>query len=149
MSLKVGWCVSPQLGAAPKHGADGVEDQPRAVQRRELAGAVVLRRDLDEVHADHVAARADRQQDRLGLVVAEAAGLGRAGARRDARVEGVDVEGDVRVDARLEVLDELVHERVLRLLAPEDLHLSLIHISEPTRLGMISYAVFCLKKKKK
>src|SRR5450756_2754588 len=29
------------------------------------------------------------------------------------------------------------------------LQLSLIHISEPTRLGMISYAVFCLKKKKK
>src|SRR5450756_2834438 len=27
--------------------------------------------------------------------------------------------------------------------------LSLIHISEPTRLGMISYAVFCLKKKQK
>src|SRR5450756_2947526 len=27
--------------------------------------------------------------------------------------------------------------------------LSLIHISEPTRLGMISYAVFCLNKKKK
>src|SRR5428012_7220 len=25
--------------------------------------------------------------------------------------------------------------------------LSLIHISEPTRLGMISYPVFCLKKK--
>src|SRR5659263_411380 len=31
----------------------------------------------------------------------------------------------------------------------QGLHLSLIHISEPTRLGMISYAVFCLKKKKK
>src|SRR5450756_2090758 len=31
----------------------------------------------------------------------------------------------------------------------EVLRLSLIHISEPTRLGMISYAVFCLKKKKK
>src|SRR5665648_425367 len=29
------------------------------------------------------------------------------------------------------------------------INLSLIHISEPTRLGMISYAVFCLKKKKK
>src|SRR5450756_2690799 len=28
-------------------------------------------------------------------------------------------------------------------------YLSLIHISEPTRLGMISYAVFCLKKKTK
>src|SRR5450756_2726479 len=32
---------------------------------------------------------------------------------------------------------------------PTELILSLIHISEPTRLGMISYAVFCLKKKKK
>src|SRR5450759_142906 len=31
----------------------------------------------------------------------------------------------------------------------KDYNLSLIHISEPTRLGMISYAVFCLKKKKK
>ena len=30
----------------------------------------------------------------------------------------------------------------------EGRRLSLIHISEPTRLGMISYAVFCLKKKK-
>src|SRR5450756_1428339 len=30
----------------------------------------------------------------------------------------------------------------------QPLFLSLIHISEPTRLGMISYAVFCLKKKK-
>src|SRR5660398_296213 len=29
-----------------------------------------------------------------------------------------------------------------------DLYLSLIHISEPTRLRRISYAVFCLKKKK-
>src|SRR5450756_3189106 len=27
----------------------------------------------------------------------------------------------------------------------EEIALSLIHISEPTRLGMISYAVFCLK----
>src|SRR5450759_1188730 len=27
-------------------------------------------------------------------------------------------------------------------------NLSLIHISEPTRLGMISYAVFCLNTKK-
>src|SRR5450756_2872944 len=35
------------------------------------------------------------------------------------------------------------------LLMCTDLTLSLIHISEPTRLGMISYAVFCLKKKKK
>eukprot|EP01015_Nassula_variabilis_P006540 TRINITY_DN1499_c0_g1_i13.p2 TRINITY_DN1499_c0_g1~~TRINITY_DN1499_c0_g1_i13.p2 ORF type:complete len:106 (-),score=28.62 TRINITY_DN1499_c0_g1_i13:48-365(-) len=31
---------------------------------------------------------------------------------------------------------------------PSALDLSLIHISEPTRLLSISYAVFCLKKKK-
>src|SRR5678816_4144589 len=33
-------------------------------------------------------------------------------------------------------------------LIDKDLVLSLIHISEPTRLLSISYAVFCLKKKK-
>src|SRR5678815_2254304 len=33
-------------------------------------------------------------------------------------------------------------------LDPVTMHLSLIHISEPTRLLSISYAVFCLKKKK-
>src|SRR5665254_29522 len=34
--------------------------------------------------------------------------------------------------------------------ARQEVHeLSLIHISEPTRLLSISYAVFCLKKKKK
>src|SRR5450759_203392 len=37
----------------------------------------------------------------------------------------------------------------LRQIHHAQLVLSLIHISEPTRLGMISYAVFCLKKKKK
>src|SRR5665647_2400569 len=31
---------------------------------------------------------------------------------------------------------------------PDALYLSLIHISEPTRRTPISYAVFCLKKKK-
>src|SRR5450759_3157882 len=51
-----------------------------------------------------------------------------------------------------EPLVELRHlaERVsvIRIGWGEELWLSLIHISEPTRLGMISYAVFCLKKKK-
>src|SRR5665809_157179 len=32
--------------------------------------------------------------------------------------------------------------------SPAGIALSLIHISEPTRLRRISYAVFCLKKKK-
>src|SRR5450756_694858 len=42
-------------------------------------------------------------------------------------------------------LNDLVRQR----LVGDLLKVSLIHISEPTRLGMISYAVFCLKKKKK
>eukprot|EP00658_Telonema_sp_P-2_P020411 TRINITY_DN18071_c0_g1_i1.p1 TRINITY_DN18071_c0_g1~~TRINITY_DN18071_c0_g1_i1.p1 ORF type:complete len:522 (-),score=46.84 TRINITY_DN18071_c0_g1_i1:132-1697(-) len=60
----------------------------------------------------------------------------------------------------LQIHDELLFEvnsvfvpslcRVLRTVmdVSEVLHLSLIHISEPTRLLSISYAVFCLKKKK-
>eukprot|EP00658_Telonema_sp_P-2_P052016 TRINITY_DN4013_c0_g1_i9.p2 TRINITY_DN4013_c0_g1~~TRINITY_DN4013_c0_g1_i9.p2 ORF type:complete len:135 (-),score=21.99 TRINITY_DN4013_c0_g1_i9:51-455(-) len=47
----------------------------------------------------------------------------------------------------------LLESRMLSLLEHDDIDLvsvlSLIHISEPTRLLSISYAVFCLKKKKK
>jgi len=38
--------------------------------------------------------------------------------------------------------------RLLSISEDQAKELSLIHISEPTRLGMISYAVFCLKKKR-
>ena len=48
---------------------------------------------------------------------------------------------DLALDAAHKVKDKWAHTSV------QDL--SLIHISEPTRLGMISYAVFCLKKKKR
>src|SRR5665648_248168 len=37
-------------------------------------------------------------------------------------------------------------EPVIVIMNGKIMELSLIHISEPTRLGMISYAVFCLKK---
>src|SRR5450759_1397788 len=47
-------------------------------------------------------------------------------------------------DREREVLKLLADGLALKEIA---VHLSLIHISEPTRLGMISYAVFCLKKK--
>ena len=48
-------------------------------------------------------------------------------------------------------LEILAHEIGHHVYCPADLSdmaLSLIHISEPTRLLSISYAVFCLKKKK-
>src|SRR5450756_437087 len=41
------------------------------------------------------------------------------------------------------------YDQEYRVPTQQEIDLSLIHISEPTRLGMISYAVFCLKKKKK
>src|SRR5450759_5427232 len=53
---------------------------------------------------------------------------------------------------RLQDIYNLMLKKGWTLGSPElmvGMHLSLIHISEPTRLGMISYAVFCLKKKKK
>eukprot|EP00658_Telonema_sp_P-2_P012309 TRINITY_DN14694_c0_g1_i1.p1 TRINITY_DN14694_c0_g1~~TRINITY_DN14694_c0_g1_i1.p1 ORF type:complete len:234 (+),score=55.01 TRINITY_DN14694_c0_g1_i1:57-758(+) len=45
------------------------------------------------------------------------------------------------------VVESGTHQELLD--ARGEYHLSLIHISEPTRLLSISYAVFCLKKKKK
>src|SRR5450756_276058 len=47
------------------------------------------------------------------------------------------------------LLNVVMTPRVIRQIVMDHPSLSLIHISEPTRLGMISYAVFCLKKKKK
>ena len=43
---------------------------------------------------------------------------------------------------------ELLMAPLLDKVSALDKDLSLIHISEPTRLRRISYAVFCLKKKK-
>ena len=62
--------------------------------------------------------------------------------------------GGVHIEER--DLDRLVHEAIEseKLTASTEVPtahfyiLSLIHISEPTRLLSISYAVFCLKKKK-
>src|SRR5450756_2237251 len=74
----------------------------------------------------------------------------------------IDDEVPTVVDpaSRPEELERLDREKGIRLVINSHYHvdhvrynglfpnLSLIHISEPTRLGMISYAVFCLKKKK-
>src|SRR5428012_16047 len=53
----------------------------------------------------------------------------------------------IRLSPRVKSISRL-SRRHQRRPSPSGHHvLSLIHISEPTRLGMISYAVFCLKKK--
>ena len=45
-------------------------------------------------------------------------------------------------------LEKILLEEEYKIALDPTLHLSLIHISEPTRLRRISYAVFCLKKKR-
>src|SRR5665213_4312252 len=53
------------------------------------------------------------------------------------------------IEARLAELLKAKTHADKQVLVDEDIHLSLIHISEPTRQAEISYAVFCLKKKNK
>ena len=63
--------------------------------------------------------------------------------------ETVDENQLVHVYSVFEVISTLAFSVFVFLMSSiTESFLSLIHISEPTRLGMISYAVFCLKKKK-
>src|SRR5450756_1801132 len=73
--------------------------------------------------------------------------------RRAVDPDAVENHGDLPCNGDLRFLhaDSLreLHSPGLKrgpFLRPIKQNLSLIHISEPTRLGMISYAVFCLKK---
>src|SRR5450759_306802 len=63
--------------------------------------------------------------------------------RRAARVHrGQPLALRFRAEPRQPVFDQPVSDLDSHCFVPSNL--SLIHISEPTRLGMISYAVFCL-----
>ena len=62
--------------------------------------------------------------------------------RCNARIRAVDIDADAVEQARGNVAASPWQDRI-------EVELSLIHISEPTRRTPISYAVFCLKKKKK
>src|SRR5450756_626338 len=95
------------------------------------------------------------------------ASVGAAAARIRSRSSGVKTRsmnrrsrslpatpGSARSTMSLPIQDRVLKVLLLHLAQlPDDLRrevavapLSLIHISEPTRLGMISYAVFCLTK---
>eukprot|EP00658_Telonema_sp_P-2_P018065 TRINITY_DN17072_c0_g1_i3.p2 TRINITY_DN17072_c0_g1~~TRINITY_DN17072_c0_g1_i3.p2 ORF type:complete len:131 (+),score=20.20 TRINITY_DN17072_c0_g1_i3:238-630(+) len=68
------------------------------------------------------------------------------------RLNNIVPRDDVTVYAKCEYFNPLhsVKDRLaLGIIEDAEQSLSLIHISEPTRLLSISYAVFCLKKKKK
>src|SRR5450759_4747700 len=59
--------------------------------------------------------------------------------------EGRVLEIGIGTGLNFEHYDKARIEKIVGLDPGLEMHLSLIHISEPTRLGMISYAVFCLK----
>eukprot|EP00658_Telonema_sp_P-2_P031620 TRINITY_DN2361_c0_g1_i2.p1 TRINITY_DN2361_c0_g1~~TRINITY_DN2361_c0_g1_i2.p1 ORF type:complete len:247 (-),score=67.05 TRINITY_DN2361_c0_g1_i2:76-816(-) len=67
----------------------------------------------------------------------------------DAREKVAQLEDRLHLAARDEIKKELGGKQIVRIFMDGAFDLSLIHISEPTRLLSISYAVFCLKKKKK
>ena len=70
-------------------------------------------------------------------------------------VSDIEIKQNVRysADALFHLLEQGEYSKIWFLLGEDQFstlpQLSLIHISEPTRQAEISYAVFCLKKKKK
>eukprot|EP00658_Telonema_sp_P-2_P041392 TRINITY_DN295_c0_g1_i6.p1 TRINITY_DN295_c0_g1~~TRINITY_DN295_c0_g1_i6.p1 ORF type:complete len:191 (+),score=30.54 TRINITY_DN295_c0_g1_i6:491-1063(+) len=99
------------------------------------------------LHCDAACLSAElASSSRMGVVMRHAPGSGGGWTQAGRRHQLGSVGGssslrggrlDVECRAECLILNEEVDE------------LSLIHISEPTRLLSISYAVFCLKKKKK
>src|SRR5450756_3072002 len=103
--------------------------------------AIVTKKDRAESDTNYAQggiASVTSKEDSFELHVRDTLEAG-AGLCREDVVRTIVSEGPARIQELIE-LGMKFSER-------EDL--SLIHISEPTRLGMISYAVFCLKKKKK
>src|SRR6476620_6688217 len=79
------WAVDHQAGDLEEHLRPGM---------RGIGGGVILWCDLHHVAADEIDAL-QAAQNRLRLARGEAANLWRAGARREGRVEAVDIEGQV------------------------------------------------------
>src|SRR5665647_3807622 len=105
-------------------------------------------RAVEGVLADHLHAVAVEAHDVVaGLgVTAQALRTARAGVDHEQALEAPGV-GHVLVPAQDEI-DAALLQHLEQIAGVVD-DLSLIHISEPTRRTPISYAVFCLKKKKK
>ena len=79
---------------AKRSDAEQLEHDVRREERGDLAGAVEDRGDFDDVAADEIQA-GEPADELLRLVTREAADFRRAGARRERRIDRIDVERDV------------------------------------------------------
>src|SRR5450756_2749562 len=94
---------------------------------------------LPELHALRIVAR-NLHVPRSAI---EADPPHRCEVRRDTGFESVELDekNGLRIPRIARGINGIFHHADRRTI--HELQLSLIHISEPTRLGMISYAVFC------
>src|SRR5678815_2206574 len=90
-------------------------------------------------------ARAYAEAGARGVVVADLKTTRDRLAKVAGDIDGLPITADVGLEEDIKALIAAAEDKY----GPVDVFLSLIHISEPTRLLSISYAVFCLKKKKK
>src|SRR5450756_2355241 len=107
------------------------------------APALTSRRELEALLLDET----DAGRDDVGVVLDPGVLADLGEGRRHAERRAVGPVRGHRLDDVGDGEDPGLRQDVLAAQPPR-VALSLIHISEPTRLGMSSYAVFCLKKKK-
>src|SRR5665809_174426 len=104
----------------------------------------VLAPKRSEQHGNRTLGDVEQQRQRRERFAARAQHIGRADIA-SADLAEVAEPGELRQDeAEGNGAQEITDGKAQEI----DEGLSLIHISEPTRLRRISYAVFCLKKKK-
>ena len=101
--------ASPAAAASPQRDArEDLAHDPLGGQRRDVGRADHRRDHLDHVRAHQLEPGGHLAAGRQQLEQRHAAGLGRAGARREGRVEHVDVHGQER-RSRPDALDRLRH----------------------------------------
>eukprot|EP00658_Telonema_sp_P-2_P069498 TRINITY_DN58788_c0_g1_i1.p1 TRINITY_DN58788_c0_g1~~TRINITY_DN58788_c0_g1_i1.p1 ORF type:complete len:206 (+),score=52.11 TRINITY_DN58788_c0_g1_i1:124-741(+) len=127
-------------------GQDGAEDLVGDLHAGHIGD--LLAKSEQELSTDKVVALLENGQDNVvgSVVDGESVGLG------DDLLDGLSALGGRSVaknGLKLAGGESAAGGQALRSVVEELQVLSLIHISEPTRLLSISYAVFCLKKKNK
>src|SRR5674536_388657 len=149
----------------PDEVEDAVEARMSEAWTLPIGADVGRVRDLPEAtgrYVDHLVATVPRRLDGLRVVVDCAHGAASAAAPAAYRAAGAEVVAIGAAPDGLNINDGCGSTHPAGLMAAVRAHradvglahdgdadrLSLIHISEPTRLLSISYAVFCLKKKK-